>query len=212
MVLGATVMKFMVAEDPNWNLDHFQFDRDIPLVKAKLGPTVDVAGADLSKFAARGGKLIMYHGWSDPSVPPAASVAYYERTIRNIGPAKARGSVRLFMVPGMMHCLGGNGPTSFGALSAAVQPADPERNLSAALEAWVEAGRAPEQIIAVEPGDPARSGLLCAYPKLAEFKPGGDPKDANSYNCIGPPTSSAPRFRTVPRGDQGRPLNLKRGG
>src|SRR5258706_16379558 len=102
-------------------------------------------------------------------------------------------SHRLFMVPGMQHCVGGSGPGTFGQLSAP-QPSDtPERSIVAALQAWVEGARpASETLVArrgfgrmmgIPQATPGRQRLLCAWPKQAMLKPGGDPDQAASYSC-----------------------------
>jgi feruloyl esterase len=98
----------------------------------------------------------------------------------------------------MQHCAGGPGPSSFGGGVAAVQPPDPSRDLSAALEQWVDKGVVPESVRAIRGRDLKRalynpaladiesSGLICAYPKHAKWNGSGDSKDAASYTCVEP--------------------------
>jgi Tannase and feruloyl esterase len=100
------------------------------------------------------------------------------------------------MVPGMQHCLGGPGPSSFGGIAAAKQPPDPETDVSAAVERWVEQGIAPETVIAVKPKDALagafgsprggveRTSLLCAYPKHARWRGSGAAADAKNFECV----------------------------
>ena len=88
---------------------------------------MDAMNPDLSKFIAHGGKLIQYHGWADPQISPGSSVAYYQSVVEKLGPAKVQQNYRLFMVPGMAHCGGGDGTSTFDMLTA--------------LEQWVERGR-----------------------------------------------------------------------
>jgi feruloyl esterase len=93
----------------------------------------------------------------------------------------------------MHHCAGGTGPSDFGQNGIPAPDSDPSTSLAAALEAWVEAGRAPEQLVAREQtqpdaaeGQPVRTGLICAYPKHAMLRPGADPVHAESYSCVDP--------------------------
>ena len=109
----------------------------------------------------------MYHGWADQDVPPLASVNYYTK----VTPASAQDLVRLFMVPGMNHCNGGEGPNVFDIVTP--------------LEQWVEHGEAPTRIVAShsEDGKVDRTRPLCAYPQVARYKGAGDINDAESFVC-----------------------------
>lgn len=89
---------------------------------------------DLSTFAGHGGKLILWHGWSDPHISPLNTIDYFTRVGRKLGDAQRNGFVRLFLMPGMGHCGGGDGPSEFPLL--------------AALMAWVEQGTAPQMLVA----------------------------------------------------------------
>ena len=188
-------MKYAVGKGQAWSVASFDFDRDVAGMKTAMSPVLDATDPDLTRFARRGGKLILYHGWSDGGIPAEGTIAYYDRVSQVMGPAKARGFTRLFMVPGMHHCGGGTGPSDFGGRSAPVLPRNPATDLSAAIEAWVEEGRAPEQVVARQvsgpPGappspGPVRTGLICAYPNVAVLKPGGAVNDAASYQCALP--------------------------
>ena len=89
---------------------------------------LNAVNPDLSAFRARGGKLILYHGWNDPAIPALNTVNYYERSSRRWGRANADSFARLYMVPGMQHCGGGPGPDSFGAFVGSL-PDDPQHNV-----------------------------------------------------------------------------------
>jgi hypothetical protein len=124
----------------------------------------DTVSTDLSTFSGRGGKLIFYHGLSDPWFSPLDTLAYYE----HLGDASQWS--RLFLVPGMGHCQGGQATLDhFDALTAVVD--------------WVEKGTAPDSITATGKAFPGRSRPLCAWPRYAHYKGQGNPEDANNFEC-----------------------------
>ena len=109
--------------------------------------------ADLSDFAGHGGKLILWHGWADPHISPVGTLAYWQRLGRRMGVAQRAASVRLFLLPGMGHCDGGEGPSQFPLL--------------AALMDWVEQSKAPDVMIAHRPANqPALVREIRAWPGL----------------------------------------------
>ena len=126
---------------------------------------------NLNTFSGHGGKLIFWHGMSDPWFSPLDTVDYYERmTKANGGPEQVRSWSRLFLSPGMGHCGGGAAALdAFDALSAIVS--------------WVEQGVAPERLVATGRALPGRSRPLCAYPLHAHYKGAGDPQDAANFEC-----------------------------
>jgi len=173
-------------------LKSFDLDRDLKAAQAKTGQALDAVNPDLHAFAARGGKLILYHGWNDPAISPLGTIDYYNGVAQTLGQPQTDASVRLFLVPGMQHCAAGPGPASFGQFGPAFNPAldNPANNITFALEDWVEKGTAPEQVIARGNTDVTGAGKgevfsqpICAYPKAAAYKGSGDRKDAASYTC-----------------------------
>ncbi|MCC7463381.1 MAG: tannase/feruloyl esterase family alpha/beta hydrolase [Gammaproteobacteria bacterium] len=136
---------------------------------AAVGDTAD--WTNLSSFAAHGGKLLFYHGMSDPWFSANDTTQYYERLQADNGGREAvAGWSRLFLVPGMGHCQGG---------AAALDRFD----MLSAIVAWVENGRAPEALIATGRAYPGRSRPLCPYPAHAQHVGSGDPESAASYQC-----------------------------
>ena len=187
---GGTYMhsyfRYMVYNDPKWSA--LTANVDDALAKAMAGPAkeIDATNPDLSRFAARGGKLVIYHGWNDPAISPWNSVNYVTAVRKTAGPAKADSMLRLFMAPGVEHCLGGPGPSYFGQLGL---PAAGGKGTGALdlLQAWVEGGAAPQMVLAAAPptsrADTPVVRPLCAYPKRAVYDGKGDPKLPTSFSC-----------------------------
>jgi hypothetical protein len=174
----------MVYSDPAWKFQTFDADRDTKAADAKAAPLLNATNADLSAFQKRGGKLILYHGWSDAAIPATNTVDYYASVKKEMGESKADGFVRLYMVPGMQHCGGGAGPNVFG--QQGVPKADASRDIDAAMEAWVEQGRAPDKIVAAkldQSGATIRTRPLCPFPQVAKWKGSGSTDDAANFSC-----------------------------
>jgi pimeloyl-ACP methyl ester carboxylesterase len=127
---------------------------------------------NLNSFFAHGGKILFYHGVSDPWFSALDTVDYYERMARSSGGLEQvrANSSRAFLVPGMGHCTTGAATLDrFDLLQAVVD--------------WVEQGKAPDQVTATGPAFPGRSRPLCAYPQYAAYKGEGNPEDAASFAC-----------------------------
>jgi feruloyl esterase len=180
----------MVYSDPHWDVKSFDLSRDLKAAWEKTGQPLDAVNGDLRAFKARGGKLILYHGWNDAAISPLATIDYYNSVVQTVGQAEALSFVRLFLVPGMQHCGDGPGLAEFGQWGPSFDPAldDAAHNITTALETWVENGTAPEQVIARGNFETAGKKVsfsqpICAYPKAAEYKGSGNRKSANSYAC-----------------------------
>ncbi len=180
-VAATNVFRNLVYNDPGWNFYSADLDRDVKLADEKLGRILNATDPDLTKFNERGGKLILYHGWNDPSISALNTISYYRDIVSKMGAKQADGFVRLFLVPGMLHCGGGPGPNSFGQAGVADGP--PQDNLASALENWVDQGVAPERIVAKGGG---QTRPLCAYPQVAKYNGTGNAEDASSFSCTVP--------------------------
>jgi len=186
---GTQFFKNMVYSDPDWDYRSFNVDRDYKAAR-RLAKHLDATSPDLSRFAARGGKLILYHGWCDAAIPAQNTINYYNSVVKKMGAGRTQGFVRLFMAPGVQHCSGGSAPNVFG--QAGPPSRDADHDIGAALERWVEQGVAPERIIATKyrgpnpSGEVERTRPLCAYPAVARYKGSGDINDAASFVCAKP--------------------------
>ena len=177
----------MVYDKRDWDYKSYAVD-GIQAAKDKTSDALDAVNADLTPFRARGGKLILYHGWNDPAIPAVNTVNYFQNLIAEMGLANTDSFARLYMVPGMQHCGGGTGPDDFGQFGASLNN-DPQHNSYVALENWVEKGTAPGSFIASKhAGDTPQGAVtmtrpLCPYPQLAEYKGSGDPNSADNFLC-----------------------------
>jgi Tannase and feruloyl esterase len=172
-----------VHEQADWELTFFDFDKDYALANEKTAAALNATDRNLKPFVARGGKLILYHGWNDPAIPALGTIDYYDGAVKVLGARVAADSLRLYMVPGMQHCGGGPGATEFNGGPEAAER-DAEHDVTTALEEWVEMGKAPGTLIA-RSGDAAGDGFtrpLCVYPAVARYV-GGDSKVAASFVC-----------------------------
>jgi len=167
--------KFIVFSDPNWDWRTFDLERDTAKADDVSRGTLSALDSNLTAFAGHGGKLLMYHGWADQDIAPQASINFYKSTIgATKPPAQSPEWVRLFMVPGMQHCGGGEGPNTF--------------DMVAPLDAWVEQGKAPAQVLASHSTDGKvdRTRPLCPYPQVAAYKGTGSTDQAANFVCKAP--------------------------
>lgn len=156
----------MTPSNPDFDVLRFDFDRDMDKL-AETAAINDAVATLHTTFAGRGGKMIIYHGLSDQAMWTGALTQWYER----LTPRDSQGPqswARLFLVPGMTHCGGGQSTDQFDML--------------AAIQQWVEKGQAPDRVIASGRAFPGKTRPLCPYPKVARFD-GGNADDEKSFSC-----------------------------
>ena len=172
------LMRFVVFQDPNWDFRTLDAGKHLELARRQDHNVLAATSTDLVPFTARGGKLIMVHGWEDQNIPPLGSVDYYNKLAGTLGKDRVDASVRLYMVPGYGHCGGGDGPNQFDML--------------AALERWREQGGAPREVLAskVQGDAVSRTRPLCPYPTVAKYQGAGSIDRAESFACSMPGSSA----------------------
>jgi len=187
-----------VKQDPafDWHaLDYPGFDEFFEESQLLFNDVIGTDDPDLSQFRRSRGKLLMWHGWTDQLIFPHGTIDYYDRVVNRMGGLKrVQRFARLFMAPGVNHCIGGAGPNAFGQTNSGTPPPPPlvqdaAHDMVRALVRWVEQGIAPDKIIATKyvNDDPAqgvvRTRPLCAYPKVAVYDGSGSPDEAASFVC-----------------------------
>jgi feruloyl esterase len=172
--LSETYMKFMAFQPPagpDWDYRTFNIDTD-PARMAATSLEIDATIPDLTAVKMRGGKILHYHGWSDPGVSPRMSIEYYQAARKTMGAQETDAFYRLVLVPGMGHCQGGPGCGNVDWLTSVV--------------AWVEKGIAPTVLIGahVERGQTTRTRPLCVYPQEARYHGSGSIDAAENFTCM----------------------------
>lgn len=167
--LSVTAMQ-IAHGDVAWDPKSFDLERDLALGLQKVGYAVNAVAPDLRAFKARGGKLLLYHGWNDGLISAGNTVNYYDAVLKTMGKGQDD-FVRLFMAPGVGHCQGGAGPDQV--------------HWMAALERWRESGKAPDRIEAarVSGGRVDMTRPLCPYPQIAKYTGTGSTNDAQNFVC-----------------------------
>ena len=161
------IMKYFLFNDPDWDYASYDFsnwEKDSELA----GSVLNAVNPNLKAFSSRGGKLILWHGWSDAALPAQATLDYYQQVLA-FDP-KAMDYARLFMIPGCYHCGGGPGISQVDWLAVLVD--------------WVEEGKAPDRIVAHKNATsdlPEQTRPLYPYPDRAQYDGQGDASQASSF-------------------------------
>lgn len=171
MSITKEFFEYLVYKDPRWDWHRFNPATDIDATLAADTGLTDFDYPTLKPFFDRGGKLLIYHGWSDPVITPMGTVEYFNNEVKTLGRNVVGKSIELYMVPGMEHCRDGAGTDVFDKM--------------AAIERWVAEGTAPDQILASH-----RTGMtvdrtrwLCTFGKVDMYKGSGSTEDAKNFSC-----------------------------
>ena len=156
--MGSQFMKYFLYNDPSFDWLKVDTGAKLDRDRQKLAKDLDATNANLTPFESHGGKLIQYHGWNDPAIAPRGSIRYHDAVLAQT--RNAASFYRLYMIPGMLHCQGGNGPGVVDWLSI--------------LDRWVEAGEAPKQVVASS--QTGATQTLCPYPGVAR-------KSGDGWSC-----------------------------
>ena len=164
--------RYLGHQDANWDPMTFELDTDLALAMKNAG-FIESTDSDLAKFKARGGKLLLYHGWADPGPSPQNTINYLTAVREKLG-GNQEDWMRLYMMPGMGHCAGGVGPD--------------RADFIAAMEDWREKGQAPAHITATraanqQQGRTEMTRPLCPYPQQAKYTGNGSTDDAKNFVC-----------------------------
>jgi hypothetical protein len=162
--------KNFVFADPSWDYTTYDVAKNWRRDTRALTALLNADNPDLSAFRARQGKLLLWHGWADPALNPLATIRYYKDVVAR--DPRAADDVRLFLLPGVLHCAGGPGPSQFDQITPIVD--------------WVEKGTVPGSLVVRRPAageQPARSRPVCPYPAKAAYKGSGSTDDAANFIC-----------------------------
>jgi tannase/feruloyl esterase len=178
----------MIYDKAGWDYKTADLSQATKASDEKGAKVLNATDPDLSRFRNRGGKLIIYHGWDDPAISALNTIDYFHQVQTKMGAQNVESFLRVYMVPGMQHCGGGPGATSFEEGVQARQ--DAEHNMRLALEDWVEKDAAPSKIIASKYADsnpgsqPSMTRPLCPYPQIAKYEGSGDTDNAENFACV----------------------------
>jgi feruloyl esterase len=168
--IATSYFQHVVFKDPTWEPSRLNLEAAVARART-LDDGVSTTDPDLKSFVRRGGKLLLWHGWSDGAIAPLSTISFYDDVMSMVGTVQVADQIRLFMAPGVRHCAGGEGPWQVDYLSV--------------IEQWVEGGKAPERLIASRPlgGAGTRTRPLCPYPQIATYTGQGSSDEAGSFVC-----------------------------
>ncbi len=168
---GTEMFKYLVYQDSLWDYSTYDFTRSSSATRY-ASSYLDATSTDYIAFKQHGGKMILYHGWNDPALSSLATIDHYEAARKK--DATLENYIRLYLLPGVLHCGGGPGPSEVNWLSL--------------VRDWVEKGNAPEKVVLskTEDGKTTMSRPVFPYPNEAVYDGKGDPNAANSFHINSP--------------------------
>lgn len=175
--------KYVVFKNAGWDWRAFRLSTDLPQALRADEGIINRTDPNLQTFFNGGGKLLMYHGWSDPQVPPLATIAYFDAVLKATSESRRGTAIELYMQPGVNHCWGGDGPDTFDAIGA--------------LDQWMRSGHAPARVTASHTSETGayRTRPLCPYPQVAQYTGHGSIDHAENFRCTTdvPPPAQRPK-------------------
>jgi len=164
--------KYVVFKNEQWDWRAFRLSLDLPRALRVDDGIINRVDPNLQPFFDAGGKLLMYHGWSDPQVPPLGTIAYFNAVLKATNESRRGNAIELYLQPGVNHCWGGDGPDIFDAVGA--------------LDQWTRSGRAPARITAMHMSASGvdRTRPLCPYPQVATYVGSGSIDQAENFRCM----------------------------
>jgi feruloyl esterase len=167
--VATTFFRSLVFQDPKWDFRNFDYDHDVQRSMQVAHAVLDVPPSGVEAFLAGGRKLLLSHGMADGLIPTRSTVNFYTALTQHAG-AKESANTRLFLVPGMGHCGGGDGPSVIDTISS--------------IDGWVSTGHAPQRIIVSNPpGATPRTRPLCPYPQQAVYSGQGSTDEEQNFRC-----------------------------
>lgn len=164
--LGTEIFKYMVFHDPSWDYRQYDFTNFYQDTR-HAASFLDATSTDYQAFYQRGGKMLLYHGWSDPALSALATIEHYE-AVQKQDP-NLQNYLRLYLLPGVLHCGGGPGPSQTDWLQL--------------VQGWVENGQAPEKVVLSKrrKGQATLTRPVFPYPDIAVYDGKGDPTRESSF-------------------------------
>lgn len=164
------MFKYLVFQDPTWDYSKFDFT-DFDKHTRYASSYLDATSTDYSAFKNRGGKMILFHGWNDPAISAYATIDHYEQVLRQ--DAGGKEYLRLFLLPGVLHCGGGPGPGTVDWIEL--------------IQNWVEKDAAPDRVVLakMDGNKVMMTRPVFPYPEKARYDGKGDPKQESSFQRSG---------------------------
>jgi hypothetical protein len=169
-MFGTNMFKYLVYNNPAWDYSHYNYKSFFEETRY-ASSYLDATQTDYTEFKKRNGKMIMYHGWNDPALSAFATIQHYEEAMKK--DQNLQSNIRLFVIPGVLHCGGGTGPDNIDWVKQ--------------IQDWVEIDKAPERLIfsKMENGKPVMTRPVFPFPKVAAYSGTGDPADEKNFRVKG---------------------------
>ena len=169
-MFGTNMFKFLVYNDPSWDYTKYDFKNFFEETRY-ASSYLDATQTDYSDFKKLNGKMIIYHGWNDPALSAYATIQHYEEAMKK--DKDLQSYIRLFLLPGVLHCGGGTGPDNVDWVKL--------------IQDWTENNKAPERVVLskMENGKTVMTRPVYPYPKVTIYNGKGESTDEKSFGVKG---------------------------